>query len=51
MRSILNILKVAYNKFTWNDVQISCIGIYGGRFEKTGFKDFGCTSSIHAQYK
>ena len=51
MGSILNILKVAHDKFTWNDLQISCIGIYGGRFGKTGFKDFGCTSSIPAQYR
>ena len=50
-RSILNILKVAHDKFTWNGKEIPHIGIYGGRFGKTGFKDFLCTSSIPAQYK
>ena len=44
-------LKVINDKFTWNGLQISCVGIYGGRFGKTGFKDFGCTSSIPAQYR
>ena len=50
-RSILNILKVAHDKFTWIDKKIPHIGIYGGRFGKTGFKDFGCMSSILAQYR
>ena len=48
---ILNISKIAHDKFTWNGREIPHIGIYGGHFGKTGFKDFGCTSSIPAQYK
>ena len=48
---ILNILKVAHDKFIWNGKEIPHIGIYGGHFGKAGFKDFGCTSSNPAQYK
>ena len=47
----MNILKIAHDKFTWNGREIPHIGSYSGHFGKTGFKDFGCTSSIPAQYK
>ena len=47
-KGILNILKVAHDKFNWNGREIPQIGIYGGCFGKPGLKDFGCTSSIPA---
>ena len=50
-RRILEVLKIAYENFTWSGREIPHIESYGGNFGKTDFKDFGCTSSVPAQYK
>jgi hypothetical protein len=51
-RSILKgFLKGSTWKFTWNGLQISCIGIFSGHIGTTWFLGVGCTSRAHIQYK
>jgi hypothetical protein len=52
MRSILkSFLKCSTWKFTWNGLQIPCIGIYSGIFEITWFLVVECMRSIPSQYR
>ena len=46
-RSILK-FRDGTHKFTWNGLEIPHIGRYVDSYGKTGFKDFGCTTSIPA---
>jgi hypothetical protein len=51
-KSILKVfLKGNTSKFTWNGLQIPCIGIYSGHIGTTWFLGVGCTSRAHTQYK
>jgi hypothetical protein len=52
MRSILkSFLKGSIWKFTWNGLQIPCIGIYSGLFGINLVLVVGCTRSIPSQYR
>ena len=51
-RRILNILKIAHEKFTWSGREIPYAGRYGGhKWQRILAQGVGCTRSIPSPYR